>query len=292
MHYTGQVYRPPTEAYTPLLEVTAGCSHNSCAFCTMYRDTPFRISPEEDIIADLKELSAYMSHIERLYLLNGDPFVLPAARLLRIAGLVRRYLPAVRTITCYCSIRDLMQKTEEELEALGRAGYGQLYIGIETAWDPALAMINKGCTAADEYAQLERLKKAGIDYFAIVMCGIAGKGRSEENVRETAKLLNEFRPAGVLPMSTSVAPGSRLEELRDAGEYNELTEGEILEEEIALLKALELPPATLFFGLHVFNTVPVSGYFDEKERLLDRLQSALDNMPEEERNSIRARGHI
>ena len=49
MNYTGKVYRHPMEAYTPLLEVTIGCSHNKCAFCTMYRETPFRISPLEHI---------------------------------------------------------------------------------------------------------------------------------------------------------------------------------------------------------------------------------------------------
>ena len=45
MHYTGEVYRPPLESYTPLLEVTYGCSHNDCVFCTMYNNTPFGISP-------------------------------------------------------------------------------------------------------------------------------------------------------------------------------------------------------------------------------------------------------
>ena len=45
MHFTGQVYRHPMEASTQLLEVTVGCSHNKCSFCTMYRETPFKVSP-------------------------------------------------------------------------------------------------------------------------------------------------------------------------------------------------------------------------------------------------------
>lgn len=43
MHYTGQVYRHSMEDQVPLLEVTAGCSHNKCSFCTMYLETPFRV---------------------------------------------------------------------------------------------------------------------------------------------------------------------------------------------------------------------------------------------------------
>ena len=57
MHYTGTVWRPPYEASSLLLEVTAGCTHHKCKFCTLYDDIPFRfrMSPIEDIDADLKE---------------------------------------------------------------------------------------------------------------------------------------------------------------------------------------------------------------------------------------------
>ena len=56
MHQTGQIYRPPSEASVQRLEVTIGCSHNKCSFCTMYRKTPFRVAPLEDVEMDLKEL--------------------------------------------------------------------------------------------------------------------------------------------------------------------------------------------------------------------------------------------
>ena len=52
MHQTGQIYRPPSEASVQRLEVTIGCSHNKCSFCTMYRKTPFRVALLEDVEAD------------------------------------------------------------------------------------------------------------------------------------------------------------------------------------------------------------------------------------------------
>ena len=36
MHYTGTIWRPPYEAESLLLEVTAGCTHHKCSFCTLY----------------------------------------------------------------------------------------------------------------------------------------------------------------------------------------------------------------------------------------------------------------
>lgn len=51
MHYTGTIWRPPYEADSLLLEVTAGCTHHKCKFCTLYNDLPFkfRMSPMEDM---------------------------------------------------------------------------------------------------------------------------------------------------------------------------------------------------------------------------------------------------
>lgn len=49
MKYTNPVYRPPFEADSLLLQVTAGCSHNKCTFCTMYKGVPFQTETIEQI---------------------------------------------------------------------------------------------------------------------------------------------------------------------------------------------------------------------------------------------------
>ncbi len=275
MHYTGQTYRPPTEADTAMLEVTVGCSHNKCAFCDMYQKTPFCVAPLWQVEQDLQELAQSGLTIERLYLMGGDPFILSADKLLALARLIRQYLPHVKTLTGYCSIRDLMGKTDAELRALREAGFNDLYIGLETGYAPAVEMINKGHTLQEAEETLGRILAAGFDYAALLMGGIAGKGNSRANVEATAALLNAHKPIQVSWISTSVNPGTELERLRNSGEYVCLTEREMLEEEIMLLEALDMRDDCWFFGTHPLNAVAVDGYFKDKDRILAEIRAEM-----------------
>ena len=144
MHYTGTIYRPPFEARSLLLQVTTGCSHNRCSFCTMYRDEQFGVEPLEQVEADLQEAREYVPNVTRVFLENGDPFVLSADRLEEIAVMVHAYLPKVETIAMYASIKNVIGKTDEELKRLRILGINELNIGVESGLDDALSYMNKG----------------------------------------------------------------------------------------------------------------------------------------------------
>lgn len=207
MRYTGQVYRHPIESDTPLLEVTAGCSHNRCSFCTMYRETKFKISPLEDVIEDIKELRKTSNNIERIFLINGEPFALPTKMLIEIGELINKYIPEIKTITCYASIKGIKRKSLEELKELRRLNFNQLHIGLETAYDPALKIMNKGFTQKEAYESIEKLITAGFEWDAILMLGVAGKGLGDIHIRQTTELLNKYPPYLVSLMTTSVPKG-------------------------------------------------------------------------------------
>ncbi len=292
MHYTGEVYRHPMEGYTPLLEVTIGCSHNKCSFCTMYRKTPFKMSPIEHIKEDLAELKSHGSKIERIYLVNADPFVLSCDKLITIGNLIHEYLPEIKTITCYASIKNMMNKSVDDLKKLRALGFNQLHIGLETAYDPALKMMNKGFTNADAYEQLGKLKEAGFEYDALLMLGVAGRNAGIENTQSTIELLSTFKPYMVSIMPTSVTPGSELEEICDRGDYVELTELEMLREEIAFLKALDVDENCYFFASHNFNLVPVSGNMSQKDAMITHLENAIKSLNPKVLNSTKPRGPI
>ncbi|WP_311480621.1 radical SAM protein [uncultured Anaerococcus sp.] len=281
MHYTGQVYRPPLEAYTPLLEVTYGCSHNACAFCTMYHQTRFGISPMDHIESDLIEIKENFSgHLDRIYLLNGDPFMLPTERLLEIADLIHKHLPNVKTITSYASFYNLKDKSLEDMIALRKAGYNELYFGVETGDPEVLAWINKGADLDDYYEGLRKMKAAGMDYFAIVMQGIKGAGKSKENALATAKFLNFYPAKGIFIMSTDVQAGSKLYKMRERGEFTETTNRENLKEQITLLENLRVPGDVLYSSGHIVNLVKVTSHMRNKEKMIGKLKDALDYLPD------------
>lgn len=280
MHYTGQVYRPPLEAYTPLLEVTYGCSHNACAFCTMYHQTKFGISPLEHVESDIIEISeTFPGHIDRIYLLNGDPFMLPTERLLEIADLIHKYLPDVKTITSYASFYNLKNKSIEDMKALRKAGYNELWFGVETGDPEVLAWLNKGADLEEYYEGLDKMKEDGMDYFAIVMQGIKGAGKSKENALATAKVLNYYPPRGVFIMSTDVQRGSKLYKMRERGDFVETTNRENLIEQISLLENLDVPGDVLYSSGHIVNLVKVSGHMRKKNEMISKLKYALASLP-------------
>lgn len=285
MHYTGPVYRHPLEANTPILEITYGCSWNKCVFCNMYKGVKFGASPMEHIEEDLQELATiYPRNLRKITVANGDPFALSTKRLLEISDLIRKYFPEISVISCQTSIRNLMHKKQEELDQLYEAMYDDIYIGIESGCDEVLKLLNKGYDANQAYETLERLQKSKIKYIALLMGGAGGKKYREEHVRDTAKLLSTYPPKMVSIITTGIATGTKLAEMRNNGEFVQLTEREIIEDEIALIDALDVPGQVYFFGHHQNNVARVSGHLKDKEKLIEGFRQKLDyleiNKPE------------
>lgn len=292
MHYTGQVYRHPMEGFTPLLEVTIGCSHNTCAFCTMYRDTPFALSKREDIIADLEELKDANPSLKRLCLVNADPFVLTMKHLIDIGELIISYFPKIEVVSGYASIRNFRNKSLEDLKKLKELRFDEFHIGLESAYDPALKQMNKGFDAAMARRQLGKIKEAGLKYDAHVVLGLAGKGNGDIHIKETVALLNEIQPYMVSIMPVSAVPGSQLEAMQKRGEYEPPTEREMLEEEKVLLRSLNLEKAYVF-GSHPYNLVHFSGDLNsQREEMIAAIDQALEEMDSSILDSVKFRGNI
>jgi len=289
MQYEGTTYRPPPEADTPLLQVTVGCAHNHCSFCAMYRDVRFRRIPMTQIETDLQELRGIYKQAERIFLVNGDAFVLKADALKEIAGKVRTVFPECRTISMYASIRNIKAKSDQDLEALRAAGIDDLYVGVESGWDDVLARLNKGHTVAEAKHQLDRLNRFGINHIANLMLGAAGRGKGQENARRTATFLNETGPGLIWVGTLALFEGTELQADMQQGMFVAATEREILEEEKTLINHLELEDVTLY-GVHPTNTVRISGKLpQDKHKMTAAIDRGIQHYGEEALSTAFAR---
>ena len=294
MHYTGTIWRPPYEASSLLLEVTAGCTHHKCKFCTLYNDLPFkfRISPLEDVESDLQEAQLWSTdpiamltarlqglpkpeRIQRAFLTGANPFVLKCERLMAIADLIRQYVPSIKTIGCFARITDVTLKSDEELASLHRAGYDGLTIGIETGDDEALKFMNKGYAAADIVKQCQRLDRAGIHYSFFYLVSISGAGRGEIGAKATADVCNQLHPTLIGVNMLTIYPESELYKEIQRGKWKEESEIEKYKEIRTLLENLEIP--TQFAALGASNAFQFQGTLPEDK---DTLAAALDKIIE------------
>ena len=279
MHYDGMTFRPPYEARSLLLQVTRGCSHNACTFCSMYRDVSFAISPLEEIVDDLAEAAWAYPYVSRVFLVNGDAFCLPADALLNIAEMIHEALPNVRSIGCYARIPNVTSKTDAELAALAAAGYDNINIGVESGLDDVLAFMNKGFTVEEARLQFARLHAAGLPFNVNIINAAAGPQRIAEHAAANAALVNEAQPTLIFVSPLHVDPGTPLVGLIERGEFEECTLGQYLEEEIAFLEGLELDDC-VFFGAHVSNPIPVNGLLPrDKDELLTVLRDGMARIP-------------
>lgn len=286
LHFTGQVWRPPYEASSQLLQVTAGCTHNKCKFCSLYHGTKFRLSPITEVEEDLKVIQSYQPKARRVFLTGANPFVLSYNRLLDLGLLIRKYLRYCESIGMFARISDIKSKTVEELKNLRHLGFDSISIGTESGDDDTLAVMNKGYTANDIIEQCKKLEEANIRYNLVYLTGLAGKDKGEQNAINTANVFNQLFPFTINFVSLTVFPESELYEEIQRGNFIEATEHERLLELRTFISKLCIE--TTLLGNTVSNTVPFIGMIpNDKVRLLNELDLAINSLNERELKQYR-----
>lgn len=275
MKYTGTTWRPPFEANSLLLQVTSGCSHNKCRFCSMYKDVGFAVESLDQIEADLREARETYLRVDRVFLVNADPFCLSGKRLKAIAEKIIEILPEVETIGMYASIQNITGKSDEELSELSRLRISGLNVGLESGLPEVLDEMGKGFTLGDAEYQLERLNRAGIPFSVNIIIGGAGQSKYRENAIASARVVNKVRPSLIFIAALHLEHDCPLRDDLIQGRFQENTLGDTIKEELLFLEHLELEN-TWFFGLHPSNAVPVTGRLQEdKAHMIKKLTEGL-----------------
>lgn len=276
LHYSGAVYRPPSEAHSLIIQVTVGCSHNKCAFCNMYKAKQFAITPEEQVLSDLRWAREQYAHVERFFLADGDALILPTERLLGILRTIRELFPECRRISTYASPKSILKKMPEELAALRAAGLEFAYLGLESGNDALLKKINKGVTAAQQIEAGQKLKSAGFTLSVTAINGLAGSnGDWQAHAKDTAAALNAMRPDFIALLTLRIYTGTPMAEWIERGELVMPTPMELIRESKLLLEHIDCPGA-VFRSNHASNYLALAGTLNEdRARLIRQCEDAL-----------------
>lgn len=273
MHYEGNMIRPPSEAYSILLQATVGCSHNKCTFCGAYKGVRFKIKSDDVIMADIAFAARHCRHQDRLFICDGDALIIPQQRLLAMLMEIERQLPWVERVGVYANTKGLKMKSDEELRELRRHGLKIAYMGLESGDDETLRKVNKGATADTMIAMGKKARLAGIKLSLTVLLGLAGRERSETHAEKTGQVLTAIDPEYVGALSLMLIPGTPLYADYEAGRFPILEPEETLRELRTMIAHTDLTGG-LFHANHASNYLPIKARLPEDKtsalRLINR----------------------
>ena len=275
MRYFGSVYRPPSEARSLIVQVTYGCSHNTCAFCSMYKAKKFTLRPMEEILEDFRLARQAYSKVGRIFLADGDALIRPAADLERILEVIAELFPECERVTCYASPSSIHKRTPEELKRLRERNLTMVYMGLESGCDEVLKRMRKGHTAADIVAAGQKINAAGIDLSVTAISGLGGVELWREHAMDTAAALSAMKPAYIGLLTLMVEPGTPLYDWVEKGQFQLLDSHQVSEETALLVAQLDCEGA-VFRMNHASNYLTLKGTLNEdKQALLKRIHSAM-----------------
>lgn len=275
MRYEGNLYRPPSEAYSLIVQATIGCSHNKCTFCSMYKGEQFKIRNTKEIIDDLLLGRKYYKKVKRVFLADGDALIMKTEELVKILQSIEIIFPECERVGIYGSPKSVLSKSQEDLQELKSLGLGIIYLGLESGSDKILRDINKGVDSREMIKAGKMIASSGIELSITLISGIGGKKDSLEHAIESAKVLNEMKPDYIGLLTLLLEEGTELYEEVKMGKFQLLTPREVLLETKILVKGLEVDNC-LFRSNHASNYISLKGtLMKDKEHILNQIEEGL-----------------
>jgi len=276
--YIEPLFRPPSEAYSLILQVTNGCSWNRCTFCEMYTQgqKKFRFKPLAELEQELAAIAAGKALVRRVFLADGDAMTLSFRRLKQVMQAINRHLPGIQRVSSYCLPRNLKNKTVAQLTELKEMGLSLFYVGCESGDNLVLERVSKGESFESSLAALRKIKAAGARSSVMILNGMGGKHYSRQHAANSGRLMSAAQPDYLSTLVVSFPTGMDRYQKGFRGEFEPLDQTGLFQEMYWLLEALELEN-TIFRSDHASNYLVLKGTLGrDKTRLLATVRAALD----------------
>lgn len=278
MRYEGNIFRPPSEAYSLIVQVTIGCSHNKCTFCSMFKDKDFRVREISEVVEDLESARKTYRRIDKIFLADGDALCLSNSKLLEILGHCREIFPECDQVTLYGSPQDALRKSLEELKELREAGLKMVYIGAESGSDEVLKNIVKGASREEIITAVQKIEQAGIKASVTFISGLAGKDGWKDHAVQSGTMISEMEPSYVGLLTLMLEPGTPLMDDVRARRFELLSPEEVVAETLLMLENIDVTKKCVFRSNHASNYVSLRGDLpQDKDKMLSQLRKAMED---------------
>ena len=276
MRYYGAVYRPPSEAYSLIVQVTYGCSHNTCAFCSMYKEKRFALRPLDEVLEDFHIARQTYRHVDKVFLADGDALVRKASELYTILDTIRELFPECQRVTSYASPASIRIRTDEELQTLRAKGLTMVYMGLESGCDEVLKLMRKGHMSDEIVAMGQKVRRNGIALSVTAITGLGGPELLEQHAIETARAFNAMNPEYIGMLTLMVEPGTPLYDWVRDGKFQLLTQPQVLRETRLLVENLD-SPGSVFRMNHASNYLVLKGTLNQDKEVMLRTIDAAEH---------------
>jgi len=275
LHHVGSCIRPPSEYNSILLQATLGCSHSKCTFCGAYKDKKFTIKDRKYLESDLAFASKFCTHQNRVFVMDGDAFVMPMAHWTWLLGEIQEKLPWVKRTTCYANLKSIKMKSDKDLSSLYEMGIKAVFLGLESGHAKVRENIQKGGTPEELIYHCQRLRKSGIKLITIVLMGLGEIELSLDHARETGKALTAIDPEAVSVLSLIPLSNTPLGQAFEKGNFKVPDDIGMIAELRELVKHTDLSRGA-FRSVHASNYLSIDARFpQDKENVLKTLDNAL-----------------
>ncbi len=277
LDYSYPLFRPPAEANNLILQVTLGCSHNSCSFCSMYKSKKYKVRELKDIYNDIDRLAFNYPNAIKLFLADGDALSLNTSFLLKILKYIQNTFPKIRRISTYASAQNILSKTTNELKVLQENYLNLFYYGVETGDDILLKKINKGVTAQEIIDSLNMATSANIKVSSTVILGLGGIAFSKQHIKNTANIINNTKINYLSTLQLGLEDDVKENFYKHFDSFTPLNDIEILNEQKDLLTQLNPQNKVIFRSNHASNALHLSGTLPkDNKKLITQIEEALE----------------
>ncbi len=289
------IIRPPSEAGSYFLPLTAGCSNNTCGFCNFYH-LQLQVRDLEEVKKEIDALALFLKNGvqvpglpyvvyaianewdgRRVFLQDGDALVYPYPQMKEALEYLNRRFPELERISTYATTQDILRRSVEELKTLKDFKLSLVYLGVESGDDTILKYIEKGVDTRQIVEAGKKLKAAGITASVTVILGLGGPERSREHALATAGILSELDPEYAGALTLSLIPGTPIFEAQRKGAFKLITPMQSLAELKAIIENSSFTNC-FFSSMHASNYLSVRGKLpQDKARMLAQIDYVLSS---------------